>query len=232
MVGEKTFLGKYWAHIALVIVLILLFNQCNKSNDLIKSADAHEKKAKDYIVQARFKTETLNDEVADYKDKVDSLTKINNAKEQKLIDISNKVVLDVSKVKDYNDSEKTGYFTDRYNIPKSAFSTSEGIVLKDTICRFVITDLIVGDGAKAENKILKDVLSIEKNKFDISNKMVDSLNLGLEAISRNYELADKEKSNALKDVKIAYKKERNKTLLYKLTTLSALTLAGYILITK
>ena len=81
--------------------------------------------------------------------------------------------------------------------------------------------MVVGDGARAEAVILRDVVKTKDVKFTLCNTTVDSLKLGIETVTNRYELANAEKDLALADVVKAFKREKLKKNVYK----SALGLA-------
>ena len=130
----------------------------------------------------------------------------------------------------YSTTDNTNYFKERYNETTSVIQVENGTILKDTVSKKVISDLIVGDASKAEVKILREIVVIEKTKFKFADKTIDSLNLGLETVTNRYELANSEKDKAISKTEQAFKRERNKKNFYKLTTLMAVLGGGYLLL--
>ena len=226
----KDFLLKYWKHILIAVLIVLLFNECNRLDTALADAKDSKAKAKYYLLQARFIKNEMNKRQVAYLFKISELEKANDKNEVLLVNLTKKVNVKISEIKRYNTSDIANYYKDRYLLKNNIETLKNAIILKDTVSRLVISDLVVGDGAKAEVKILRNVVSNEKIKFILASTEIDSLRLGLESVSKNYELANTEKDNALKLTEKAYKRERNKKNIWKITTLATVVGAGYLLI--
>ena len=228
----KEYFLKYWKWGVIILLAILLFNQCNRSTELIADAKKSKENAKEYLVKARLAQSNLQGITAKYETKIDSVVKIEQMYKLQLSQNSKTTEAKLSDIKHYSTTDNTNYFKDRYNDTANVIQVENGTTLKDTISKKVISDLVVGDGAKAEVKILRNVVKTKDDKFELCNTTVDSLKLGIETISKNYEDANSEKDKALSDTEKAFKRERRKKNAWKVITGGILVGAGYFLIVK
>lgn len=216
----------------MVILAITLFNQCNKSKELLLSSEVSKSKAKDYLQQSRFAAKNLQGITAKYQSKIDSVVKIENKYKNQLAQNSKTVKAKLSDLKKFSSTEITEYYKDRYNNTKDIIQSELGTTLKDTVSRLVITDLVVGDGAKAEVKILREVVQTKDEKFELCNETVDSLKVGIESMVKNYELANSEKDNAIKQTEKAFRAEKRTKNIYKGLSVASLLYIAKTLILK
>lgn len=221
-----------WKNVVMVILAITLFNQCNKSKELLLSSEVSKSKAKDYLQQSRLATKNLQGITAKYESKIDSVVKIENKYKNQLAQNSKTVKAKLADLKQYSPTEITEYYKDRYNNTKDIIQSELGTTLKDTVSRLVITDLVVGDGAKAEVKILREVVQTKDEKFELCNETVDSLKVGIESMVKNYELANSEKDNAIKQTEKAFRAEKRTKNIYKGLIVASLLYIAKTLILK
>jgi hypothetical protein len=221
-----------WKNLVILFFAILLWWQCNKSDELLLSSELSKSKAKDYLQQSRLASKNLQGITAKYQSKIDSVVKIENEYKNQLAQNSKTVKAKLSDLKKFSSTEITEYYKDRYNNTKDIIQSELGTTLKDTVSRLVITDLVVGDGAKAEVKILREVVQTKDEKFKICNETVDSLKVGIESMIKNYELANSQKDNAIKQTEKALKKEKHKKNAWKLLSGATLAGIGYLLFVK
>jgi len=223
---------QHYQKIIIGVLALLLLIQCNRSKDLLLSSELSKEKAKEYLRQARTTQKSLKEINARFSDSIAKLSVLENSNQKLLANNAKSVNAKLSDLKHYNSSDKTNYFKDRYNDVNNVIQAENGTTLKDTLTTKVITDLIVGDGAKAEVKILRDVVKTKEAKFDLCATTVDSLNIGIEAMAKNYELANKEKDKSINDTEKALKKERKKKNLWKIISGGLIISTGYLIIAK
>ncbi len=228
----KDLLNKYWKNAVMIILVLLLWQQCSKSKELLLSAELSKSKAKDYLQKSRLATKNLQGITDTYNRKIDSIKRIEKLYENKIFELSKNTKAKIGDLRHYSSTQITEYYKDRYNNKNDIIQSKLGTTLKDTISRLVITDLIYGDGAKAEVKILRDVVKSKNDKFNICNSTVDSLKVGIVTITKNYELANAEKDNAIKTTEKALKKERGKKNVWKVISGAIAIGAGYLLFVK
>lgn len=209
------------------LLLVVLFQQCEPQPSLTANykanAEKFQKKARKISVQS-------NDIISDYKDKI----KIKDAEIAKLkkdsIKNSKIVYAKLSDLKRYKNTDIAKYYIDRYNQPQAikTVSTNE-VTIKDTLSRFIISDLIRYDGVKYDYKILTNMYSLQNAKFVSANSTIDTLKVNINNISSAYESSIEQNKLAIKEVEKQLRKEKRKKTLYKITTVAAILGGGYLL---
>jgi len=217
-----------WQIIAIaLLLLIVLFQRCEPQPALTANykanAEQFQQKARKIAVQS-------NDIIEDYKDVI----KVKDAEIAKLkkdsIKNSKIVYAKLSDLKRYNNTDIAKYYIDRYNQPQAIKSTSTNeVTIKDTLSRFIISDLIKYDGVKYDYKILTKEYSIVNSKFKLANNTIDTLKVNINNISSAYESSINENKLAIKDIEKQLRKEKRKKTLYKITTVAAILGGGYLL---
>lgn len=231
IIAKDLFL-KYWKNAVILILAIFLFQQCNKTEELSLASEISKSKAKDYLQKSRLAKENLQGITELYEKKVDSVIQIETDYKIKLTQNSKIVKAKISDLKHYSQTDITEYYKERYNTKNGVIQSELGTTLKDTISRLLITDLIYGDGAKSEVKILREFVETKDFKFNLCNETVDSLKVGIETISKNYELANIEKDKVIDITEKILRKEKNKKNVWKLISAGVAIGAGYLLFVK
>jgi hypothetical protein len=217
-----------WQIIAITLLLLVVLFQCNNSQPSL--ADAHKDNATQFQQKARTEVVQSNDIIKDYK----ILIKKKDAEILKLkkdsIKNSKSVNSKLSDLRRYNNSDIAKYYIDRYNQPQAIKSVSTNeVTIKDTLSRFIISDLIKYDGVKYDYKILTKEYSIVNSKFELANNTIDALKVNINNISSAYESSINENKLAIKEVEKQLRKEKRKKTLYKITTVAAIIGGGYLL---
>lgn len=224
-----TYIERYWREVAIVILILLCYSQCSGNSELQLSAKQHEQNAKDYLLKvSAIKLEIINSNKK-YKNNLQALDLKLKEKENKLDAISKQLKAKIPQITKYNATDIANYFKTHYNAPNDVKTIAFGTVLKDTLSKRIITDLVIGESATFENKELLTIVSLQKEKFTTANEHIDSLNVSLEQMSKNYELANVEKDKANTDLNKALQKTRNKGTIFKYTTYA---LAGFLIYEK
>jgi len=209
------------------LLLIVLFQQCEPQPSLTANYKAN---AEQFQQKARKISVQSNDIIEDYKDAI----KVKDAEIAKLkrdsVKNSKIVYAKLSDLKRYNNSDIAKYYIDRYNQPQAikTVSTNE-VTIKDTLSRFIISDLIKYDGVKYDYKILTNMYSLQNAKFVSANSTIDTLKVNINNISSAYESSINENKLAIKEVEKQLRKEKRKKTLYKITTVAAIVTGGYLL---
>jgi len=232
----KSFLSKYWREIIILALAFLCYSQCSGSKDLELANSSLKANVKTYISNAKqlvSKNNVLEEEKAKYKDTITQLNKKVSVKENQIVDLNKKVLSKVNDVKLLKSHEIANYYKERYKLPKEVKSTNLGTALTDTIAKLNITELVRYDGVKAELKITKEVLSLEKNisaQKDSIISNVETQNTNLELAVKENEKAIDSQSKIIDNTEKMFKKEKRKTTFYKITTVLAIATGGYILL--
>jgi len=221
LIPAKEWLIKNWSYVALAIALFFLFKSCSGTTELSKdfakakaentiyknSALVHEKKAisfretanrqREFIKVLRSQLENTKSDLA--QSKKETSKKVDKVKNMDLVGIKE-------------------YYKDRYNYTNIPIQ-SKGLVLSDTLNRFIITDLIKGDGATASLKIAETALIQSEVIID----SLDSVNLTLIKSNDSFMLtvSDLKKANekadeATKIVEKSFRKEKNKKTFWQI----------------
>lgn len=228
----KDLVRRNWKNVALIILGILLYSQCGKSKELLLSSELSKAKAKDFLQQSRLASKNLQGMNAKYKSKIDSIVKIENKYKNQLAQNSKTVKAKLSDLRHYSTTDKTNYFKERYSDSVNVIQVENGTILKDSINRLVITDLVIGDGARAESKILRKLIITKDEKFVVCDNTVDSLKIGIKTMSENYEKANSEKDNIISQSEKTLKREKRKKNVWKGIAALIATGAGYLLFVK
>ncbi len=232
-------LGKNWLKITvLALLLMVLAQRCENSKLEIASAidkkDA--KTSKENALAFEKKAKNLAEKEVKYKDTIAFLDKQDQKHVAEILENKTQVVYLKEKVKEFKSTEIANYIKDYYKAQGSqVFTTNLGTVVKDTIGKAIITDLIDRDGLKVENGLLNQRIEVKDSTINTYQNYVDLKSKQIEALqSANSEnkKATEYTENALKNTEKAFKKEKLKTNLWKLIGVGALTASGYLLITK
>jgi hypothetical protein len=216
--------------IAVVLLLFIVLFQCN-NKDNSKPINTHQTNADKFQQEARDATEISNNIIKDYQEKlrkkdadIDKLrrdSQLNN----KLINTKLKSIMS------YGNSDIAKYYIDRYNQPQAIKSVSvDEVTIKDTLSRFIISDLIKYDGVNYNYDMLTKEYSIVNNKFNLANTTIDTLKISINNISNAYEKSNDENKLAIKEAEKQLRKEKRNKTLYKITTVAAIIGGGYLLV--
>jgi len=232
----KSFFGKYWREILILVLAFFLFKSCDGNSELSLANSSLKEDVKQYVSNAKQlieKNNTLEENKIKYQDSILGLKSKLEVKKIELAESNKKVISKVKEVKTLKSREIAKYYIDRYKMPKEVKSTNLGTALTDTIAKLNITELVRYDGVKAELKITKEVLSLEKNisaKKDSIISNVETQNTNLELAVKENEKAIDSQSKIIDNTEKMFKKEKRKTTFYKITTVLAIATGGYILL--
>ena len=228
----KEFFTRNWKNIIIIVLLLLCFQQCNKSKSYLLESKISKTKAKEYLQLSRDVQQKLKLVVLNYDNKIDSIQKVEQANKSKYIELSKSIKVKLSDLKHYSTTDNTNYFKTRYNDAVNVIQAEKGTTLKDSVSKKVIKDLIIGDVAKEEVNLLKKDVVLKEAKFQLSNATVDSLKLGLESVSKNYELANAEKDKSILKTEQALQNEKDKKNVWKIISGALAVGSGYLLFVK
>lgn len=233
------FFKSNWKNIALILLVLFVFYQCNGNSEVLAEAKFQKKEAEKHLANAEMfeqKNNYLIEKEAKYLDTIASLEKKNSEVKNKITEIKHKGVVEIEKIKKFKSSEIAKYIQDRYKTDQNNVSTAtNGTTISDTIAKKIIIEVTEGDVCQEEVFGLNEVIYnnekiIEQKDGIISNVKEQNVNL-LSAIDE-YKAADELKSNALKNTEKAFKKEKNKKNFWKLTAIGIGAVSGYLLIAK
>lgn len=232
-----SFFKSNWKNIALILLVLFVFYQCNDSSDLQLANSQLKKDAEQHLKNAELfqsKNESLIANEQKYNDTIALL----KSKESNLINQKKEIVLKsekkIAEIKKFTSSQIANYIKTRYQAKESEVITQQnGTLVIDTISKQIIVDLQKGDSCEETIYVLEEQIDnkeqIEKQKDEIiSNVKEQNVNL-LSAIDE-YKSANQLKQNALNNTEKLFKKERNKKNIFKITTVLAILGGGYLLV--
>ena len=234
----KDWLVKYGQIILILVLCVVIFKQCEGSKELALANSSLKKDVKEYVSNAKQlvdKNNVLEEEKFKYIEVIVELKKKVVVKEIQVADLNKKVAQKVSDVKLMKSDEIANYYKDRYKMPSEVKKTNLGTAITDTVAKLNITELVRYDGVKAELKITKEVLSLEKNistQKDSIIENVETQNTNLELAVKENEKAINSQSEIIDNTEKMFKKERNKKNAWKLITAGVVGVSGYLLIAK
>jgi hypothetical protein len=207
--------------IVIVVLSVILFSEGKKNKELTLETKSLILKAKQNEANARM-FENKNVELIKKEDSLNNVvltlektSLIHSNKYQKLIQQTKE---NASKTKDLTADGIKDYFKDRYQ--------DGNVTIADTTGRKVITDLVYGDSALAQNKLLVEVVSNKDSIIVVKDKIiVNSGEIRGNLLNANSELklANETKDKAIENQSVIIKKEKRKNFFLKagLVALSA-----------
>lgn len=236
--NPKDLFSKYWKHVAIVILLLFVFFQCNSNHSLevtnadLKSQVETNKQLADIYIQ---KNDYLAEVEEKHNDTIEALKKEISITKSKIIEVQKNTKTAIAKVKKFNRTENTEYIAQRYDAQNSVKQNEFGTNIADTITNKIIVELAEKDSLKEEliytNDVLFDTerLSFQKDEIiKIGKQKEVNLLIGISELNKAIETQEKIIKNTEKQVK----REKAKKTFWKLTTLAVLGASGYLLITK
>lgn len=207
--------------IVIVVLSVILFSEGKKNKELTletkslilkaKQNEANAKMFENKNVELIKKEDSLNNVVLT----LEKTSLIHSNKYKKLIQQTKE---NAAKTKDLTADGIKDYFKDRYQ--------DGNVIIADTTGRKVITDLVYGDSALAQNKLLVEVVSNKDSIIVVKDKII--LNSGeirgnLLNANSELKLANETKDKAIENQSVIIKKEKRKNFFLKagLVALSA-----------
>ena len=198
----------YWIIIAFLFCICFL--QGEKNVEIRKETESLISQAKQNEANAEM-FENKNIELIKKEDSLNKVVLKLEKNSDKYIKLAQQAKEKASKVKDLTSSGIKDYFEDRYK--------DGNITIADTTGRKVITDLVYGDSALAQNKLLTDVVSNKDSIIIFKDKIIiNSLEIRGNLTSANSELklANDKKDKAIENQSVIIKKEKRKNLFLKI----------------
>ncbi len=234
---NKDLIFKNWSKILVVILAFLLLLQCNNSSEAITEAKYQKAEAEKHLANAELfqqKNEALIEKESKYLDTIANLESKNKEVQKQIFIVKEKGKIQIEKIKKFKSSEIAKYIQDRYKTDQNNVSTtSNGTIISDTIAKKMIVEVTEGDMCSEEVFGLNEIIFNDKEIFKQKDGIISNVkeqNVNLLSAIEEYKKADELKSNALKNTEKAFRKERNKKNIYKITTVLAVLGGGYLLI--
>lgn len=226
-----------WKNIALILLVLFVFFQCNSNEVALAEAKFQKKEAEKHLANAELfqqKNEALIEKEAKYLDTIANLESKNNDVQKQIVIVKEKGKVEIERIKKFKSSEIAKYIQDRYKTDQNnVATTSNGTIISDTIAKKMIVEVTEGDICNEEVFGLNEIIYNDKEIFKQKDGIISNVkeqNVNLLSAIEEYKKADELKSNALENTEKAFRKERNKKNIYKITTVLAILGGGYLLI--
>jgi hypothetical protein len=205
-----------WATI--IILSFFLFKSCEGNKEL----ELTNKNEKEKVKILESESQKYVDVANMYRDSV-TILKTEKAKTKiKIVYVTKTVEEKLKVASTLHTKGIANYLQDLYKI--NVVITQYGVAVPDTMGRAVISDLIRGQGYKAELKFTKELLANEEK----SGVAKDSIIVNLDKAVVKKDSASVIKDDIINNVEKSFKKEKNKKTFWKVATGVAVTIATYL----
>ena len=226
---------KFWREIIIAIlvglIIALLNNNGNLSTENAKLEGlvmVNESVSNLYMSQ-------INDrdkKIKVYLTRIDSMDRVIASSESRVVYINKERDGRLSSVSKYSVAQSAEYFKSRYNTQDVKVS-SDYVMIKDTVSKMCISDLVSGDYARAELKITKSVVGDLKLQSRMKDTVISELEMNRKTLDQIVSIKDSTislKDQIIGNTQKQLKKEKRNKTLYKITTVAAMAAGGYLLI--
>jgi hypothetical protein len=170
--------------------------------------------------------------IASYITRIDSMNKVISSSETRIVYINKDKDKKLSDVSKYSVAQSADYFKSRYKTQDVKVS-SDYVMIKDTVSKMCISDLVSGDYARAELKITRVVLGDVKLQSRMKDTVISELDMNRKTLEQVVSIKDSTislKDQIIGNTQKQLKKEKRNKTLYKITTVAAMAAGGYLLI--
>jgi hypothetical protein len=170
--------------------------------------------------------------IASYITRIDSMNKVVSSSETRIVYINKDKDKKLSDVSKYSVAQSADYFKSRYKTQDVKVS-SDYVMIKDTVSKMCISDLVSGDYARAELKLTKVVIGDVKLQSRMKDTVISELDLQRKTLEQVVNIKDSTislKDQIIGNTQKQLKKEKRNKTLYKITTAAAMAAGGYLLI--
>lgn len=167
-----------------------------------------------------------------YLTKIDSMDSVIESSESRVVYINKERDGKLSDVSKYSVTQSAEYFKSRYKTQDVKVS-SDYLMIKDTVSKMCISDLVSGDYARAELKITRVVLGDIKLQSRMKDTVISELDMNRKTLEQVVSIKDSTislKDQIIGNTQKQLKKEKRNKTLYKITTVAAMAAGGYLLI--
>lgn len=170
--------------------------------------------------------------IAVYITRIDSMDSVISSSETRIVYINKDRDKKLSDVSKYSVAQSADYLKSRYKTQDVKVS-SDYVMIKDTVSKMCISDLVSGDYARAELKITRVVLGDVKLQSRMKDTVISELDLQRKTLEQVVSIKDSTislKDQIIGNTQKQLKKEKRNKTLYKITTVAAMAAGGYLLI--
>jgi hypothetical protein len=226
---------KFWREIIIAILVGLIIALLNSNGNLsVENAKleglvmVNESVSNLYMSQIHDRDKKIKV----YITKIDSMNRVISSSESRVVYINKERDGKLSSVSKYSVSQSAEYFKSRYKTQDVKVS-SDYVMIKDTVSKMCISDLVSGDYARAELKITKSVVGDLKLQSRIKDTVISELEMNRKTLDQVVSIKDSTislKDQIIGNTQKQLKKEKRNKTLYKITTVATMAAGGYLLI--
>lgn len=226
---------KFWREIIIAILVGLILALLNSNGNL-----STENARLDGLVMVNESVSDLymsqihdrDKKIKVYLTRIDSMDMVIASSESRVVYINKERDGKLSSVSKYSVAQSSEYFKSRYKTQDVKVS-SDYLMIKDTVSKMCISDLVSGDYARAELKITRVVLGDVKLQSRMKDTVISELDMNRKTLEQVVSIKDSTislKDQIIGNTQKQLKKEKRNKTLYKITTVAAMAAGGYLLI--
>jgi len=170
--------------------------------------------------------------IAVYITMIDSMDRVISSSETRIVYINKDKDKKLSDVSKYSVAQSAEYFKSRYKTQDVKVS-SDYVMIKDTVSKMCISDLVSGDYARAELKITKSVVGDLKLQSRMKDTVISDLEINRKTLEQVVSIKDSTislKDQIIGNTQKQLKKESRKKTFYKIATIATMAAGGYLLV--
>ena len=226
---------KFWREIVIAILVGLILALLNSNGNL----STENAKLEGLVMVNESVSDLYMSQIHDrdkkikvYITRIDSMDRVISSSESRVVYINKERDGKLSDVSKYSVTQSAEYFKGRYKT-KDVKVSSDYVMVKDTVSKMCISDLVSGDYARAELKITRVVLGDVKLQSRMKDTVISELDMNRKTLEQVVSIKDSTislKDQIIGNTQKQLKKEKRNKTLYKITTVAAMAAGGYLLI--
>lgn len=227
--------AKYWREMSMMIMAVVIIILL-KTND---EASVENTRLEGLVMVNESVSDLYMSQIHDrdkkikvYLTRIDSMNTVISSSESRVVYINKERDGKLSSVSKYSVAQSAEYFKSRYKTQDVKVS-SDYVMIKDTVSKMCISDLVSGDYARAELKITRVVLGDVKLQSRMKDTVISELDMNRKTLEQVVSIKDSTislKDQIIGNTQKQLKKEKRNKTLYKITTVAAMAAGGYLLI--
>lgn len=227
--------SKYWREMSMIVMAVVIIILL-RTNDTMSVENAK----LDGLVRVNQSVSDLymsqihdrDKKIAVYITRIDSMDRVISSSETRIVYINKDRDKKLSDVSKYSVAQSADYLKSRYKTQDVKVS-SDYVMIKDTVSKMCISDLVSGDYARAELKLTRVVLGDVKLQSRMKDTVISELDMNRKTLEQVVSIKDSTislKDQIIGNTQKQLKKEKRNKTLYKITTVAAMAAGGYLLI--
>jgi len=226
---------KFWREIIIAILVGLILALLNSNGNL----STENAKLEGLVMVNESVSDLYMSQIQDrdkkikvYLTKIDSMDSVISSSESRVVYINKERDVKLSSVSKYSVAQSADYFKSRYKTQDVKVS-SDYVMIKDTVSKMCISDLVSGDYARAELKITKSVVGDLKFQSRMKDTVISELDMNRKTLEQIVNIKDSTislKDQIIGNTQKQLKKEKRNKTFYKIATIATMAAGGYLLV--